>query len=500
VRILVAGFQHETNTFAERRADWAAFERGEFFPKFASGQGFLKAGHHVGLPIWGFAQAAVAAGDQLVESCWAGAAPSGPLAAQAFDRVLERIVDDARAAAVDEPLDAVYLDLHGAAVSDGHDAPEVALLTALRRVIGSTTPLVVSLDSHANIDSRLLSLVDFATAYRTYPHIDMVETGSRTYRLLAQRFSEGSRRPVCFERIPFLIPILSQSTLQEPARGVYRLLESLEHDLGCDASFATGFPASDVLHCGPTVWAYGGNAAVAVERLRTAIVSARPAWRVSVPPAPDAVDEAMRLAEMAGGPVVIADPQDNPGAGTSGGTTGLLRSLLGARAGLRWPGRVAIGLLNDSRAARAAAAAGVGATVDMTVGESVSTPSGSRSQPPVAGRFKVRSICNAPVVLTGPMMTGTVIHIEPAAALEFEGIVVCVCSASTQVVDRSLFRALGVEPDSMAIVALKGAVHFRADFEMSAFRILLAKSPGEMASDPADLPWTRLRKSVDPVC
>ena len=38
-RILIAGYQHETNTFAPSLADWAAFTRGDSFPAFVRGAG-----------------------------------------------------------------------------------------------------------------------------------------------------------------------------------------------------------------------------------------------------------------------------------------------------------------------------------------------------------------------------------------------------------------------------------------------------------------------------
>jgi microcystin degradation protein MlrC len=43
---------------------------------------------------------------------------------------------------------------------------------------------------------------------------------------------------------------------------------------------------------------------------------------------------------------------------------------------------------------------------------------------------------------------------------------------------------------------LKSSVHFRADFEAIADAILVAKAPGPMAADPADLPWQRLHPDI----
>ena len=34
MRVLVAGYQHETNTFAPTLADWGAFTRGDSFPAY----------------------------------------------------------------------------------------------------------------------------------------------------------------------------------------------------------------------------------------------------------------------------------------------------------------------------------------------------------------------------------------------------------------------------------------------------------------------------------
>ena len=84
-------------------------------------------------------------------------------------------------------LDGVYLDLHGAAVAENADDSEGELIARIRAVVGPKLPIVASLDLHANVTERMLQLSDGLVAYRTYPHIDMAETGARTAFLLAQR-------------------------------------------------------------------------------------------------------------------------------------------------------------------------------------------------------------------------------------------------------------------------------------------------------------------------
>ena len=75
------------------------------------------------------------------------------------------------------PLDAVYLDLHGAMVTEHLDDGEGEILARVRKVIGKDLPLVVSLDLHANVTPEMVEHADALIAYRTYPHVDMADTG-----------------------------------------------------------------------------------------------------------------------------------------------------------------------------------------------------------------------------------------------------------------------------------------------------------------------------------
>ena len=58
MKIYVAGYQHETNTFAPTKADWASFNRGESFPAFITGQPMLDSLRDVNIPIAGFMEVA----------------------------------------------------------------------------------------------------------------------------------------------------------------------------------------------------------------------------------------------------------------------------------------------------------------------------------------------------------------------------------------------------------------------------------------------------------
>ncbi len=98
---------------------------------------------------------------------------------------------------------------------------------------------------------------DALIAYRTYPHVDMADTGRASAKHLALVLKTKTRFAKAFRQLPFLIPISWQCTNDQPTKGIYQKLAALESDAVPTLSFAPGFPAADFAHCGPSVFAYG---------------------------------------------------------------------------------------------------------------------------------------------------------------------------------------------------------------------------------------------------
>lgn len=481
VRVLIAGFQHETNTFAPSKAHYSNFERGEGFPQMARGVDVL-AMRDINLPIGGFILEAEKLDYELVPIIWAGASPSAHVTEDAFERISEEIL----IAAHREQVDAVYLDLHGAMVAEHVDDGEGTLLKRLRDIVGYDVPIVASLDLHANVTELMFANSNALVAFRTYPHVDMAATGAKAAVLLSWLLENKRELKRVSKRLPFLIPINSMCTLLEPAISLYEHLESLESSEVLSLSFAPGFPAADFPECGPVVWGYGTDEAAvehAIQQLYQKMVNEESHWKVQFLSPDDAVIEAMRLSASADCPVVIADTQDNPGAGGDSNTMGMLRALLKHGAT-----QAAIGLIFDPAAVTKAHRAGVGASVKMELGGQSMTPGDA----PLAGRFEVISLSNGCCQFDGPMMNGMQVDVGPAACLKIEGILIGVSSGKTQMLDRNLYRMVGIEPEKMKILVNKSSVHFRADFQATAHAVLVAKAPGPMIADPADLPWKNL--------
>jgi microcystin degradation protein MlrC len=486
-RIAVGGFLHETNTFAPTRATYDAFVHGGGWPSMAIGADVLKVMRDINVGLAGFVGAAEQQGWDLVPTIACGASPSAHVTRDAFERIVTVMVDGIAAAGA---LDAVYLDLHGAMVTEHFDDGEGEILARVRRVIGNDLPLVVSLDLHANVTPQMVAHADALIAYRTYPHVDMAETGRAAARHLARLLTDQRKLAKAFRQLPFLIPISWQCTNDEPTRGIYRKLAALESEAVPTLSFAPGFPAADFADCGPSVFAYGrtqadaDSAADAVARL---VESHEDDFDGRIYAPDEGVRAAMELAKGASKPIVIADTQDNPGAGGDSDTTGMLRALVRNKAV-----RAALGVIYDPGSAAAAHQAGAGATVTLALGGK----SGIPGDEPYRESFMVEALSDGKFVAPGPYYGGRDMDMGPSACLRIGDVRVVVSSHKAQLADQAMSRYVGIEPTEQAILVNKSSVHFRADFEPIAEKLLICAAPGAMPADTATLPWTRLRPGV----
>ena len=484
-RIAVGGLHHETNSYAPQPATFERFVEADGWPPLLRGEAMFAGSAGINLAITGFIDAARAAGHELVPLVWANACPSAPVTEDAFERLAAMMQEDLAAAG---PIDAIYLDLHGAMVTDHLPDGEGELLARIRRQAGGI-PIVAALDLHANLSGAMVAASDALVAYRTYPHIDLAVTGARCLPLL-ERLLAGERLAKAWRRIDFLVPLPWQCTTIEPGRDLYALIDALERDGIASASICMGFPPADTPVCGPAVLAYATEQAAAdraADRLAAAFAQAEPRFAGRLWRPEDAVAHARSVAHR----VILADTQDNPGGGGSSDTTGLLAALVAAGAE-----DALLALLCDPEAAAAAHAAGEGGILrDL--------PLGGRHGPagvtPVVGDYEVVRLGDGKFTATGPMYGGNRMDLGPMALLRpvaAPGVEIAVASRRLQAADRAILRHLGVDPAQRRILALKSSVHFRADFEALADEVLIVVAPGANTADPAELPLLRVPQAM----
>ncbi len=485
-RIAIGGFMHETNCFVPERTDFEQFARPADRPGILRGQEIVETLRPSGGATAGFL-AGIGDNHELSPLLWAGATAGGTVTAEAYERIaaelLARLADRL-------PVDGVYLDLHGAMVAENHEDGEGELLARVRAIVGDETPLVISLDYHANVTRRMVAMADAILPYRTYPHVDQRAAGERAAAAMARLVLEGRTDGRALRKLPFLLPLNFQCTLVEPSRGIVAAAAGGATGEVVSLAYLAGFPPSDLAECGPATvaHAHGQAAADAAADALAQLVGLKEAEFAEPLLSPDeAVAEAMRLAAGATRPVVVADTQDNPGCGGSGDSVEMLRALLrgGAEDSI-------FGLVCDAAAARAAHEAGAGAELDLALGGRAEIAGVA----PFEGRFRVEALADGRFIAPGPVAQGRHYDVGPSAVLSIGGVEVAVSSRRAQVHDRAMFRYLGIEPERASIVVLKSTCHFRADFEPIAAAVLVAIAPGGYVANPAAHPYRNLRAGV----
>ncbi|MFC3051912.1 M81 family metallopeptidase [Kordiimonas pumila] len=469
MRVYVSGIQHETNTFLGTETLYGAFEVADAWPGLLQGTEVITGTRDINLPVAGFIAVAEAEGWDLVPGVWCSAGPSGPVAAAAYATITEETLSRLKAAG---PVDAVYLDLHGAMVATGTPDADGDLLHRVRVLVGPEVFVVASLDMHANVSQKMVEATDALVVYRTYPHVDMAETGQRAGVRLKRLLLSG-RQESNLKQLPFLLPMGTQSTLDSPMAEIIHQIEEIER-WGGSVELATGFPLADVAECGPSIISYGPCAAASSKQLYQAMLQLEGRFRETLL-TPDAALSACRqqLAANPKGPVLLIDTQDNPGCGGTGDTVGLLKALIEAAI----PGTV-VGVVADAQTCAQAHAAGVGASLDVSIGAQHGF-----GETPLQLQATVTALGDGFFTGTGPFYLGCRFSLGLTALLTYGTVQVVLASTRQQAADQAMFRHLGIEPADAKVLALKSSVHYRADFGAIASAIITVISPGANTAD-----------------
>ena len=484
-RIAIGGFQHETNCFVASRTDFAYFADHRDRPPLVYGADVVKWLTGTTFALAGFLQDMQAKHD-LVPLLWTSGGAGGMVTRDAFERIAGSLVGRLSEAL---PVDAVYLDLHGAMVTEDYEDAEGELLRRVRAAVGPGVPVAISLDYHANVTPQMVETTDALIAYRTYPHVDRVETGKFAAKALERLLARGRPAGRALRKAPFLIPLNGQCTLVDPSKRVVALSRVDEGDV-LNLSYLAGFPPSDLHWCGPAViahaWTQAAADRAADEMLRE--IEAREASFAEKMVSPEeGVARAIAVSSKGARPVVIADTQDNPGCGGTADATGLLKALVAANAQ-----GAGLGFLCDEQAARAAHAAGEGAQVTLALGGR----SGPDGVTPFEGSFKVARLGSGKFRSDGAVSGGRDIDVGPMALLTIGGVGIAVTCKRLQAYDQAPFRHLGVEPSRQKILALKSTCHYRAEFEPMAAEVIVVLAPGWYLADPTRYPFRKLRAGV----
>ncbi|KKC33041.1 M81 family metallopeptidase [Devosia psychrophila] len=293
----------------------------------------------------------------------ARAIAGGPVEAGIYARWKAEILDGIKAAL---PLDGVYLAMHGAMFVEGLFDAEGDFIAAVREVAGPEVLIAASYDLHGNVSQKIVDALDMFSTYRTAPHIDVQDTMRRAVTMLVRALTTGERPMVAWAPVPVLLPGERTSTQDEPARTFYTQLQAVEDPSGIwDASFQVGYVWADEPRSTACAVVTGTDKAAMAEAARHL---AQNYWDIRegfvFGTKVGSIEECVEWAVTADtGPVVLAESGDNPTGGGVGDRAEVLAELITQNA----KGVVLAGIA-DAVATDAAYAAGVGATLPLSIG------------------------------------------------------------------------------------------------------------------------------------
>jgi len=489
--VLTAEFQHESNTFSRYRTGLPQFQADALH----YGEDAIAARGNANTELAGFLDVARPAGWNVIHAISAHAVPGGQVTKAAYDHIAGVILNAARDNK--ERLDGLLLSLHGSMVPEFCEDGEGLLLRLLRAELGDQIPIAVTLDLHAMVSAEMVERAQIYVSYKTYPHVDMRETGAHAARILG-RAMKGEIAP---RTIRAHVPILDEANsgrtdIPETLALYQRAIAAEEAGLHA-VSVNAAFTGADVFCVGPTVLAtYDSRdplaeaAAQAVtEELAAAIWNGRTKKRNVFIEVDEAAAEA--LAWQGDRPLVIADYADNPGAGSYGDSTALLKGLI--EAGVT--GAVLAPMI-DPEAATELHRNAEGETVTVTMGGKGNPDFGGG---PLTVTGIIRKLSDGAYIGDGPIQGGLSHSFGPTAVIDLGGIEVLVVTEAQQMVDLQQLRAFGIEPTRRRVLVLKSMQHFRAAFEPIAGKVIVCDA-GALATSKAERrPYLRAPRPLWPL-
>jgi len=490
VRIVTGSLVQESNTFSPLTSDRSAFQSSVLAWDAAS----LTAMTGTRTELGGFIAASTRAAVTLVPTVAAWAPSGGPMVAEDFRWLTGQFLERIAAAG---HVDGVLLALHGAWVSADEPDADGWLVSAVRSLVGPDTPIVVTLDLHANITARMVHAANLVVGYRTYPHTDMFETGVRAAELLFRIFREGIRPTMAVCKVPLLLPPENAQTHGGPLAPLVedmRVVERLPGFLA--ASLFTVQPWLDVPELGSAVIVAtdgaadnGGAAAqTQADRLAVSLWEMRHAVHVPLVSPHLAVAQALARPE---GPILLIDSADSVSSGAPGDSTAILQALLDAQ-----PARLALVTIVDPEIARDAAGKGNG-------GQHVHYMLGARLDParhvPVAVSGTVEPVTSRQVRFMGGIGDGLTADIGAAAILTVGMVRILIMEKAVPCYDPALYRTAGLEPTEAQVVVVKSPNNFRHAYQDIARDWIYVDAPGASTPRLSALVFTQAPRPLYPL-
>ena len=442
----------------------------------------------------GFVNAVRASGAdvEVVPILSASGIAGGLVAADVVDYFEETMRDQLRRAG---RLDGVLMALHGAMASADSRDLDGYFLSVVQQELGGAVPVVCSLDMHAIVTQQMVNAASALVAYRTHPHIDVVETGERAGGLLMKMLRGDASPIMATQKIPLLIPPLDDGTNSGALKELFDRVTELSQVEGVlDCSLCCSYCWLDAEEQGWTVLAVTDNDRELGERMARQLAEEIWPLREQLLPEPmlEPAEAVRAAAAAAGHPIIITDSADTAGGGGPGDTTGLLKAILAER-------HVVDGLIllhmTDAKAIEGIAASDVGSVVTIKLGNT----SGARFGGLLSVTGQVLEVTAGPIEDVGGFGRLGSVDTGKIVCLAVDNFRLVVTQSRTLGPQPSLFRKVRIEPFEAKVVALKTGVGYRATYGHVLKGKFHADCPGVVSYNLSSFDYRRINRPIYPL-
>ena len=486
MRLVIARLNHETNAFSPVPTPLEAFEPQWDAAAYAAARGSCTA-------MGAFLDLAAGAGADVSTPLFAMANPSGPVDDAGYERMVSAVVD-----AVAKGCDGVMLDLHGAMVTQTREDGDGELLERVRAAAPGA-PITVALDLHGNVTHRMIENADIVVGFKTYPHVDMYETGEHAGRLLLRMLAGEIRPALAWCRPPLLTHTLRSATAHGSMRRAVAAARCAEEAGLHGVTVFAGFALSDTAApCLSVVAMADGDEAHAAQ---CAARIARDAWveRGGFVYDSEPLDESIRRAKaLAGapgtGPVLLLDHGDNCMSGGTCDDMDVLRAAL--EQGLD---DVLSGPVCDPEAVAQMVEAGRGARLTARIGNKRPLASLGIRKEPLVLEGVVQAISDGRFTIAGPIYTGQTVTMGRTVLFDTGRARLVIAERTQEPLDLGVFTCVGEKAAHRRFVLLKSRMYCRPVFEPLARGVVECDGRGVTSSDYRLFPFRRVERPVYPL-
>ncbi|HTQ00170.1 MAG TPA: M81 family metallopeptidase [Casimicrobiaceae bacterium] len=493
-RFVIGLVKHETNTFSPIATPLSSFGHGEG-PAF--GEAARARFERTNTPMAAYLDLARRENAEIVTPVAAEAWPSNKTSRATFEAIVRPLEDAVRAG-----CDAVFLDLHGAMVTEDCDDAEGEIAQRLRR-IAPDIPIAVTLDYHTNLSATLVENATAIAGYKTYPHVDMYEAGMLAGGILVGAL-DGAIEPVmAWGWRPLLASIMRHAPEDGPSGDILAFARHMEADgTVLAASLLPSFPHADTPYTGVSAIVVGDarhggrqHAQAVCNHMLKMAWDRRDEYVFHAPPLAESVARAKSLGlANPGAPVILVDHCDNCGSGGAQDVMAVVAEVLNQ--GLD---DVAMAPIRDPAAVATMVDAGAGQHVRLALGGHTDMPSIGLAGKPLMVEGRVAAVTDGEFVVTGPMYTGLRMHLGRTAVLDTGRARIVVTSRAHEPFDTGVFTHAGIDPRAKRYLVLKSRIHYRAGFKPICSHIVECAGEGVTNADLSVYPYQKLTRPIFPL-